>query len=58
MCKFWCVAFMSVEAFIEDQGTFVVSLMALLLAIEANTMVYNIVALFAELIDGIASIIT
>lgn len=52
----WCVAFTNVEAFIQDQGTFVMSLMASLFRIEVETMIYYVAALFIGLTD-IASIV-
>lgn len=53
----WCVALISVEAFIQDQGTFIMSTLALILTAKAEAVVYLVATLFASLVDGISTIV-
>lgn len=53
----WCVAFISAKTSIQDQGTFEISLMALLPTTKAETLICNVIALFVGLIDNIPYII-
>lgn len=53
----WYVALTSAKAFIQDQGTFMMKFMAMLLAAKAKVVAHNVVALFVVLINDIASIV-
>lgn len=57
ICESRYIALTSMEAFIQNQSTFVMRLMALLYVDEAKIVVCNMVVLFARLLNGIASIV-
>lgn len=57
ICGSWYMALTSTEAFIQDQGTFVMSLMALLFTNQSEAMICDMTTLFVGLINNIASII-